>query len=185
MVCSAPSLVLLGLTVTLFPLQGAKAPLHPYPGGFACPLPIHPSRLLWPVALDPPVFHLGLFVFLQGEGGNAFYPRVVAVVSLSLLLLFAFLLSYFKVDIEEKWYFAHPFLSPVLLWLSLDLFRPLFERERIGEVFKTSPFIFFSHIFFVYSLKLPLTAAINRIRITFASPCSSPFGSIPPRLPRP
>ena len=70
MVCSTPSLVLLGLTVTLFPLQGAKTPLHPYPGGFVCPLPIHPSRLLWPIALDPTVFHRGLFVFLRGEGGK-------------------------------------------------------------------------------------------------------------------
>ena len=119
--------------------------------------PDYYGLLLW-----IPPFSIGAYLsFFKVKVENAFYPRVVAVVSLCLLLLFAFLLSYFKVDFEEKWYFAHRFLSPVLLWLSLDLFRPLFERERIGEVFKTSPFIFFSHIFFVYSLKLPLTTAIR------------------------
>ena len=113
--------------------------------------PDYYGLLLW-----IPPFSIGANLsFFKVKVENAFYPRVVALVSLCLLLLLAFLLSYFKVDFEEKWYFAHRFLSPVMLWLSLDLFRPLFERERIGEVFKTSPFIFFSHIFFVYSLKLP------------------------------
>ena len=119
--------------------------------------PDYYGLLLW-----IPPFSIGAYLsFFEVKVGNAFYQRAVAVVSLSLLLLFAFLLSYFKVDFEEKWYFAHRFPSPVLLWLSLDLFRPLFERERTGEVFKTYPFIFSSRIFLIYFLRLPLTATIH------------------------
>ena len=78
------------------------------------------------------------------------------VVSISVLLAFIFLALVFTInhtEYEDNSYYFYRFASPLLAWVSLDLLSPLFKKEKVREIFKSSAFIFFSHLFVVTAFK--------------------------------
>ena len=104
-----------------------------------------------------PLFFLGsYFAYFNIPVFNIFRPRLLAALSLLTLLLVATLFACFDVDLEGALYFCYRHLSTGLMWFSIDLAYGLFFKEKVHDVFKTSAFLFFSHIFITWSISFLL-----------------------------
>ena len=93
-----------------------------------------------------PLFFVGCYLsYFKIPVMNHFKPRLIAVISLILLLVIASLIAGFFVIETSKIYFVYRHLSVVLLWLSFDVLFSLYQKESVNEVFKISAFLFFFH----------------------------------------
>ena len=100
-----------------------------------------------------PLFFVGSYLaYFRIPVINKYKPRLIAAISISILLVISILLAVFDVSETGTLYFCYRHLSVVLIWLSIDVIYSLFSKENINDVFKLSAFLFFSHVFITWSI---------------------------------
>ena len=89
------------------------------------------------------------------------HSRLTSIIVLVAFIFLALVFTLSHTEYEDNAYYFYRFISPLLVWVSLDLLTPLFEKEKIHEIFKTSGFIFFSHLGMVFAAKSVLEPLIK------------------------
>ena len=114
------------------------------------------------IAFWIPLFFVGSYLaYFKAPIQNHFKPILIGLSSIVMLLTISFLLAYFKVDYSDYPYFIYRFISPILFWLSIDIIYRLFLKEQVRDIFKISPFLFFTHYYIVYGIKQLLELGIS------------------------
>ncbi len=112
--------------------------------------PQYGGILLW-----IPLFFVGSYLaYFKIPIMNPFRPRTMAIIPLVVLAVLAVVFTLNHTQYEDYAYYCYRFVSPLLMWLALDVLTTLFEKENIYLIFKTSGFIFFCHLFIVNAIKL-------------------------------
>jgi len=117
--------------------------------------PEYGGTLIW-----IPFFFIGAYLsYFKVAVMNPLRPRLFGGIALAIWIAVAFVLSYFHSQYENIGYYCYRFASPLLIWFTLDLMRSLFEKESVHAIFKTSGFIFFSHLGMTFLSKMALEKA--------------------------
>lgn len=112
--------------------------------------PYYGGILIW-----IPMFFLGAyFAYFGIPVLNKFHPRLVSLAAIAALVALAVTFTLIHAQYEDYAYYCYRFAAPLLVWTAMDALTPLFEKEGVPKVFKTSGFIFFSHLGLVNALKL-------------------------------
>ena len=110
-----------------------------------------------------PFFFIGSFLsYFNVMIQNHYRPQIIGAISLIILVSVGTLFGIFDIDMAESHiYFVYRYIGPVLLWMAMDVAYNLFLKEEVGQVFKISAFLFFSHTFITFSLHALLDVLIH------------------------
>lgn len=118
--------------------------------------PYYGGILLW-----IPYFFVGTYLsYFRLPLINRYRPKLFGWIFLMIFFALAALFTFTHAQYEDHAYYLYRFASPLLVWLSLDTLTRLFQKEKVRPIFKTSGFIFFSHLFLVNAIKLLLQMGI-------------------------
>ena len=119
--------------------------------------PEYGGILLW-----IPLFFIGSYLaYFKIPIMNKFHPRLISIIALVVFASLSVTFTLLHTQYEDYSYYVYRFFSPLLVWISLDVITSLFQKEKIFEIFKTSGFIFFVHLFIVNGFKLLLQLGIG------------------------
>jgi hypothetical protein len=108
-----------------------------------------------------PLFFVGCYLSIFSIPiFNRYHPQIVSIIAIAILVTMAGLLGGFNIAEEHTLYFVYRHISVVFIWLAIDIIYPLFEKEKVSEVFKISAFLFFSHRFITFSVSYLLELGI-------------------------
>lgn len=114
------------------------------------------------ILLFIPHFFIGSYLsYFSIPTLNQYRPRLFAIIAIVVFVALAVVFALTRTGFEDNSYYIYRFFSPILVWFSFDLLKSLFEKETIHEIFKTSGFIFFCHLFIVNGIKLLLELGIK------------------------
>ena len=109
-----------------------------------------------------PLFFIGSYLaYFDVSIFKESQSRLNSVIALVVFILFAVALTCSHSQYEDNAYYCYRYIAPLLVWFSIDLLTPLFKKEKIREIFKTSGFIFFSHLGIVNGFKEILQLGIS------------------------
>ena len=118
--------------------------------------PEYGGILLW-----IPLFFVGAYLaYFRIPIMNKFHPRLIGGLALGTFIGLGVLFAFLHAQYEDYAYYCYRFIAPALAWVSLDVLTSLFEKESVHDFFKTSAFIFFSHLGIVNGIKLLLQLGI-------------------------
>lgn len=114
------------------------------------------------IVLWIPLFFIGSYLaYFQIPVINKYRPRLFSIVAIVILISLSVVFTLLHTEYEDYSYYCYRFFSPLLIWFMMDIFTSLFEKEKIFGIFKTSGFIFFSHLFIVNGIKIILQLGIK------------------------
>lgn len=109
-----------------------------------------------------PFFFIGSYLaYFKIPIMNKYKPRLISIFVIVLFLSLAVTFTLLHSNYEDYIYYVYRFFAPLLVWFSLDVLTSLFNKDKIYEIFKTSGFIFFSHLFIVNGFKELLQLGIS------------------------
>ena len=118
--------------------------------------PYYGGIILW-----IPLFFVGSYLsYFKISVLNPYRPRIIGWIALAVFVSLSIVFTLLHTEYEDYVYYVYRSFSPVLVWFSIDVLTSLFEKEKIREIFKTSGFIFFSHLFVVTGVKQVLQLMI-------------------------
>lgn len=101
-----------------------------------------------------PMFFIGSYLaYFNIPIMNKYHPRLISIIAMVVFISLAIVFAFMHTQYEDYSYYCYRFVSPILVWLSLDILTSLFEKESVRDIFKTSAFIFFTHLFVVSGVK--------------------------------
>jgi len=101
-----------------------------------------------------PMFFIGSYLaYFNIPIMNKYHPRLISIITMVVFISLAIVFAFMHTQYEDYSYYCYRFVSPILVWLSLDILTSLFEKESVRDIFKTSAFIFFTHLFVVSGVK--------------------------------
>jgi surface polysaccharide O-acyltransferase-like enzyme len=101
-----------------------------------------------------PMFFIGSYLaYFNIPIMNKYRPRLISIIAMVVFISLAIVFAFMHTQYEDYSYYCYRFVSPILVWLSLDILTSLFEKESVRDIFKTSAFIFFTHLFVVSGVK--------------------------------
>ena len=114
------------------------------------------------ILLFIPLFFIGSYLsYFKVSIINKYHPRLFSLLAVVTLFGLALTFTLIHAEYEDYAYYCYCFVSPALVWIALDVLTSLFEKERIYNIFKTSGFIYFSHLFVVAGIKELLQLGIK------------------------
>ena len=101
-----------------------------------------------------PMFFIGSYLaYFNIPIMNKYRSRLISIIAMVVFISLAIVFAFMHTQYEDYSYFCYRFVSPILVWLSLDILTSFFEKESVRDIFKTSAFIFFTHLFVVSGVK--------------------------------
>lgn len=114
------------------------------------------------ILLFIPLFFIGSYLaYFNIPIMNKYHPRLISLIAIVVFISLSVVFTLTHTKFEDYSYYCYVFFSPLLVWFSFDALTSLFEKERIFEIFKTSAFIFFSHLGIVNGFKVVLQLGIK------------------------
>ncbi len=114
------------------------------------------------ILLCIPLFFVGSYLsYFKVQITNQFKPRLFGIIALLILLSLSVVFTLTHTEFEDYAYYCYRFISPLIVWIAIDVIKPLFKKENILDIFKTSAFIYFSHLFIVNGLKVLFEMFVN------------------------
>ncbi len=109
-----------------------------------------------------PLFFIGSYLaYFDIPVLNCYRPRLFGIISIGVLLALSVTFTLTHAKFEDYAYYCYRFFAPLLVWFAFDVMTSLFEKEKIFAIFKTSGFIFFSHLGVVNGVKVLLQLGIK------------------------
>ena len=87
--------------------------------------------------------------------------KILSVISLILLLVFVALIILFDIEEQSTIYYLYRMISPLLLWITMDLFSNI-NKRHLNEKLNFSFFSFCAHIYFVIIFKKIFIALLGK-----------------------
>ena len=102
-----------------------------------------------------PHFFVGAYLaYFKIPTLNKHRPKLVGIITTVIFVSISVVFSITHAGFEDYAFYCYRFFSPLFVWFSFDLLKALFEKDKVHDIFKTSGFIFFSHLFIVNAFKI-------------------------------